>query len=207
MSTKKETVFSEFEARSLRFIFPAAGKEQADVYVVRCVGKVESEAGVKVITKSCRGKVAKKRTRATGEGTLKMTAHMPNELYTRLHAMQRDDLKDGVCAYGEGSLHPEVCVTADVYDEDDNQKLKAWPRCVVSTGAKDSIENGAEEVAEVELEIGYMPDEYGEGMYESIVSNLTDQDVIDKWLEEFTPGLVRKADVPESEVDESTPSV
>ena len=186
MANNNLTVFSEFEARSMRFIFG-----EGDAYDVKCVGKVECEASIRNIIKKCRGSVAKKRTRPTGEGTLKVTAHIPYELYVRLHDMERDDLADGVYAYGQTSLHPEVCVTADIYDEDDNEKFKAWPRCVISTGANNSIENGTDEVAEVELEIGYMPDDYNEGFYEALAANLSDE-IKTAWLNAFTPDLVRK---------------
>ena len=129
-----------------------------------------------------------------------MTAHIPYELYVRLHDMQREELVEGVYAYGQASLHPEVCVTADIFDEDDNEKFKAWPRCVISTGANQSIENGSDEVAEVELEIGYMPDDYNEGFYEALAANL-DETVKTAWLNSFTPALVRKSATSE------TPSV
>lgn len=188
-TAKKEIVFSEFEARAMRFIFG-----EGDVYDVKCVGKVEQEATVTSIIKKCRGKVAKKRTRPTGEGVLKVTAHIPRELYTRMHDMEREELAEGVYAYGQSSLHPEVCVTADIFDEDDNEKYKAWPRCVISTGANSTIENGVEEVAEVELEIGFMPDDANEGFYEALASDLTDEAIKTNWLNAFTRELVLKKD-------------
>ena len=52
------------------------------------------------------------------------------------------------------------------------------------------IENGAEEVAETELEISVMPDDYGIGMYEMIADEKADQELIKKWMTEFTPDLV-----------------
>lgn len=186
MTDNNLTVFSEFEARSMRFIFGSGDK-----YDVKCVGKVECEAAIRNIIKKCRGSVAKKRTRPTGEGTLKVTAHIPYELYVRLHDMERDGLAEGVYAYGQDSIHPEVVVTADIFDEDDNEKLKAWPRCVISTGANQSIENGGDEVQEVELEIGYMPDEYNEGFYEALVDKVSEE-IKSQWLDAFTPSLVRK---------------
>lgn len=200
MAKNNETVFSEFEARTMRFIFG-----EGDVYDVKCVGKVECEAAITNIVKKCRGKVAKKRTRPTGEGTLKVTAHIPYELYVRLHDMERDELAEGVYAYGQSSLHPEVCVTADIFDEDDKEKFKAWPRCVISTGANQTIENGAEEVAEVELEIGYMPDERNEGFYEALVSDLKDENIKTQWLNAFTPALVLKTEASAGGATEETP--
>lgn len=187
MANNDMTVFSEFEMRIMRIIFG-----EGDVYDVKCVSKVEMEATIRNIVKNCRGVVAKKRTRATGEGTLKVTAHMPHECYVRLHDMERDDLIDGVHAYGQNSLHPEVCITGDIFDEDDNEKYKAWPRCTVSTGANSTIENGAETVEEVELEIGFMPDDFGEGFYEVLKADLTDEAAKTSWLNAFTPALVHK---------------
>lgn len=188
MANNNMTVFSEFEARSMSFIFG-----DGDVYNIQCVGKVENEANIRNIVKNCRGSVAKKRTRPTGEGTLKVTAHMPYECYVRLHDMQREELASGVYAYGQASLHPEVCVTADIFDEDDNEKFKAWPRCTISTGANQTIENGGDEVAEVELEIGYMPDKYNEGFYEALAANLSSE-IKSQWMNAFTPDLVRASD-------------
>lgn len=178
------TVFSEFEARSMSFIFG-----DGDVYNVGCIGKVECEASIRNIVKNCRGTVAKKRTRPTGEGTLKVTAHMPIECYRRLHDMERDNLAAGVYAYGKPSLHPEIICTADIFDEDDNEKFRAWPRCTVSTGANSTIENGGDEVAEVELEIGFMPDANGEGMYEALASEVT-QAIATAWMNAFSLNLI-----------------
>lgn len=182
------TVFSEFEARSLSFIFGSG-----DVYNVGCIGKVESEATIRNIVKNCRGQVAKKRTRPTGEGTLKVTLHMPYELYVRLHDMQQDGLAEGVNAYGQSNLHPEVCITADIFDEDDNEKFRAYPRCTVSTGANTTIENGGDTVEEVEVEIGYMPDTYGFGFYEALASDISDE-IKTAWMNGFTPELVRASE-------------
>jgi len=52
---------------------------------------------------------------------------------------------------------------------------------------------GAEEVAELELEIGVMPDSYGNGMYEAVVSELTDASLKNTWMTAFTPELVQVA--------------
>ena len=79
----------------------------------------------------------------------------------------------------------------DIEDEDGAERLKAYPNCVMNTGVTRKIENGAEEVAELELEISAMPDEYGNGMYEALVDELTDATVKDNWLTAFTPTLVQ----------------
>lgn len=183
----KETVFSEYEVRKLIV------KVGQDTCPIKCIGSLEEESEVITISKKCRGVVVKKRTRGTGSGTLKLSAHMPWELYTTLMAMKRDDVADGVYAYGRPSQHPEFCLTGDVYDEDDNEKLKAWPKCVMNAGPASKVENGSEEVAEVEMEIGFAPDEAGYGHYEADPEKVT-EDIKNGWLENFSTTLVKKGE-------------
>lgn len=184
MAISKETVFSEYEVRKL-----VAKVGDSDTFVIKCIGSLEEESEVVTISKKCRGVVTKKRTRGTGSGTLKLSAHMPWLAYVKLMGMDADGLADGVYAYGRPSKHPEFCLTADVYDEDDNNKLKAWPKCVMSAGPAIKTENGAEEVAEVEMEIGFMPDEAGFGHYECDPQTATGIKK-DTWLNEFTSAAV-----------------
>lgn len=182
-------VFSDFELKSLGFKF-----KSADAYVsVPCVGSYEEEMEAKVITKSCRGVVVKKVVKGTGNGTLKITAHIPWEIFTNAYGMNLDTLIEGVKAYGRNSVHEGFGMVADVYDEDGAEKLKAYPNCIIETGVARKIENGAEEVAELELEVSAMPDEYGNGMYEALVEELKDETVKTTWMSAFEPALVQKA--------------
>ena len=189
MAKIKETVFSEYEARTL---YAKVGED--DACPIKCTGSIEEESEVITISKKCRGVVSKKRTRGTGGGTLKVSAHMPYELYVKLMGMDSAALADGVYGYGRASVHPEFTLTGDVFDEDDVEKLKAWPRCVMNAGPANKIENGSEEVAEVEMEIGFMPDENGFGHYEALAEGLA-SGIQTKWLESFTPSLVKKGGV------------
>ena len=50
-----------------------------------------------------------------------------------------------------------------------------------------SIENGSEEVKEVDLEISVMPDDYGQGMYEALDSELKEETVKNNWMSKFDP--------------------
>lgn len=180
-------VFSDFELKQIGFKFKSA----SEYSVAKCVGSCEEEMETKAITKSCRGVVVKKIVKGTGNGTLKITLHMPWKVYTQAYGMDLDTLIEGVKAYGLNSVHEGFSTVMDIEDEDGAEKLKAYPNCVMNTGVARKIENGAEEVAELELEISVMPDEYGNGMYEALVEELTDATVKDKWLTEFTPTLVQ----------------
>lgn len=192
-----ETVFSEYEVRRLHMIFPALSEaEQPEVGTIKCLGSMEETSEVKKVSKNCRGVLAKVRTRGTGTGTIKLTLHMPWELYVRALALDGDkELINGVKAYGRKSLHPEFCLTADVFDEDDVEKYKAWPRCNVTSGPARKVENGAEEVAEIDLELSFMPDDYDNGMYEALASELDDETVKNAWLKEFKPSMVHITEV------------
>lgn len=183
VTTGTSTVFSEYEVRQANV---TVGEK---MWEIKCVGKWEEEMEVQKTVKKCRGKVAKQRTRGTGSGTCKATCHMPYECYYALHGMDSDGLKAGVKGYGTDSLHPVALVTLDVYDEDDVEKLKAYPCCTAVSGPARSVENGAEEVAEVELELGVSPDENGFGMYEALAEGL-DSQVKSGWMGAFSTALV-----------------
>lgn len=182
-----ETVFSEVEVRRLGIKFPDTQK--ADVN--ECIGNAEEEMEVKTVTKKCRGVVTKSRTKGTGKGTLKITGHVQQDVFASMYGMEQTGLKEGVIAYGMNSLHPVVCITMEVLDEDDNKKYKAYPQCTIQSALARKIEAGTEEIAEIELEITIMPDEYGNGLYEAVESDLKDEDLKTKWMEEFTSKLVQ----------------
>lgn len=158
-----------------------------------CVGSLEEELDAKVVSKKCEGVVVKKRVHGTGTGKLKLSLHMRYDVFTSVFGMLFAENKKGVYSYGKNSIHPSFCLTGKVYDEDGEEKLKAYPNCIIETGMARKIENGAEEVAEMEIEISVMPDETtGQGMYEAIISEVTDDTVKEKWLTDFTPDLVKE---------------
>ena len=177
---------SEFEVKKIGFKF-----EGTEAYKsVECIGSMEEDMAVKTVTKKCRGVVRKKRSRGTGEGTIKLTVHIPYAIYVEAFGMDLDSLKEGVYAYGQNSKHKNFAMVADVEDEDGNEKLKAYPNAAMNTGVVRKIENGAEEVAELELEVGVMPDEYGNGLYETLVEE-GDEETANEWMTAFTPEMVQ----------------
>ena len=180
------TVFSDYEVRKIGFKFMGDDAFES----VECIGSAEEEMESRTVVKKCRGVERKKRTRGTGKGTVKLSLHMPWELYAKAYGMNLDTLVDGVKAYGTNSRHGVFSMVEEVYDEDDNLKLKAYPNCVIESGKTTKSENGAEEIAEIELEISIMPDDYGNGVYEAIVSELEDDSIKEQWLTAFTPDLV-----------------
>ena len=184
---KMSNIFSEFEI--IEQHIKVAGEDTYED--MNCVGSSEEELAVRTITKKCRGRIRKKRTRGTGDGTLKESLHVPRTVYNKIYDMTREKLAKGVYAYGENSKHPEFSLTQTVLDEDENVKYKAYPRCILSSGPSRKIENGAEEVAELEMTIDLMPDENGECMYEALESELESEEIKQQWLTNFSLELVK----------------
>ena len=104
--------------------------------------------------------------------------------------MEDEDLKDGVYAYGQDSMHPVFSATEKVTNEDGDVKFKAYPNCTVKEGIVRKVENGGEDVAEIDMTLSVMPDEHGKGMYEALESKV-DETIKKTWLEDFTPEMVR----------------
>lgn len=181
------SVFSEYELRKMGIKF-----KTSEAYLsADCVGSCEEELESKVITKKCRGNVVKTTVKGTGSGTLNISMHMPYEIYTQAYGMNLDTLIEGVKAYGQNSRHEAFAIVQDVFDEDGIEKFKAYPNCIIQTGVSRKIENGAEEVAEIEMEVSIMPDEYGNGVYEALASELTDETAKTTWMTAFTPDMVQ----------------
>lgn len=120
-----------------------------------------------------------------------MTLHMNYDLYVEAFGMDQEGLKTGVMAYGRNSRHKEFALVAQIYDEDGNEKLVAYPRCVMSSAPSASIENGAEEVAEIEIEINLFADDNGNVKYEAIAEEA--KDIADTWMTDWTPELMKQA--------------
>lgn len=183
MSFSSADVYSYFECDQL------AMKVAGDEAYTRddCVGTLSVERETKTVTKSCRGVVKKRKTKPTGNGTIELKLHMKLALYRRINAMTNEGLQPGVYAFDNTQSMPELALTARVKDEDDNIMFLGYPRCKVEEINKLEIENGAEEVAEVEMKLSYMPDDFNKGEYQALEAELTG-DVLNakNWMTAFS---------------------
>lgn len=185
----REVDFSKWEVRKL-----AIKMKGADAYKsADCVGKLEDEYELKRVVKKCRG-VEKKVKLKPIKGTLNLSLHIPYDLYVGMFDMERDDLIDGVQGYGMDNIHQEFSAVAEMYNEDDEMMLVAYPNCTSASGPNTVVENGAEEIAEAELEIDLMPDENGYFRYEALPEDITgNSSIASQWMTAFTPELVAKS--------------
>jgi len=188
MSFSSAEVYSYFECDQL------AMKVAGDEAYTRddCIGSLNVERETKTVTKSCRGVVKKRKTKPTGNGTIELKLHMKLALYRRINAMTNEGLQPGVYAFDNTQSMPELALTARVKDEDDNVMFLGYPRCKVEEINKLEIENGAEEVAEVEMKLSYMPDDYNKGEYQALEDELTG-DVLnaDNWMTDFDSDIAQ----------------
>ena len=175
----------EFSARDYDYNSDTAATK------VACVGNIEHELNTKTVTKSCEGVVVKSRTRGDGTGTLTVNGHFKYSFLIDSLGMERTALKKGIVAYGKNSKHKEKTLTAKVTDEDENVKYVAYPNATMTKGHVLNIENGAEEVAQIEMEFSLMPDEYGECYYEALEEELSDEPIKSKWLTNFNRSLIQ----------------
>ena len=179
-------VFSDFEVKETAIKFE--GDEIAER--IGCVGSCEETLNTKTITKKCEGVVTKQVTRGDGTAAVKYSLHIRWAIFCKLLGMHFEELKKGVYAYGKNSTHKEACITSKVLDEDGNVKLKAYPRFSITEAVARKIENGVEEVAEIEISGTALPDDDGNCTYEVMVSELAESDV-----DAFTKNFLTKFDV------------
>lgn len=175
-----EKVFSDYEVKNTAIKFE--GDEKADR--IGCVGTLNETRNIITVTKKCEGVVSKQKTRGDGTATVKMNLHMRSSHLYKALGMDLTSLKKGVYAYGKNSIHKEAIITADVLDEDGRKKLLAYPRFVITSAFARTITNGSEDVEEIEIEGTALADDYGNCVYEAVVTEATDV-VEDDWMGKF----------------------
>lgn len=183
MSFSSADVYSYFECDQL------AIKVNGDEAYTRddCIGTLNVERETKTVTKSCRGVVKKRKTKPTGNGTITLNMHIKLALYRRMHSMVTTGLQPGVYAFDNTQAMPEFSMAARVKDEDDNIMFLGYPRCKIEEINALNIENGADEVAEVEMTIAYMPDDYNKGEYQALAVELTGNVLTsENWMTDFS---------------------
>ena len=188
MAIEYKTVFSEYEIKETAIKF----EDGEQFEKIGCVGSIDEALETITVTKKCEGVVVKSVTRGSGNGELTMSLHMNYNLYVEAFGMIQDDLADGVVGYGQNSRHKNFALVAKVKDEDGKVKYIAYPKLIFMSGIAGKIENGAEEVAEIEITATVQPDEFGFAKYEAI-DTMLDTTLKGQWMTAFTPDLVKKS--------------
>lgn len=186
------TIIEEFDAISIKnsSVQYLDGDNQEQGKRFGAIGTISGETTLRELIKNVEGVEAKKRV-TPEKIDLTISAHIKVDVIRSVFGISNNNLKPGVYGYSINARGKEFVYTADVIDEfEEVTKLIAFPRCVSATGFTFSIENGATEVAEMELTLTAYKDEKGFLYYEGFVDEVDDQEVIEKWHTEFTPELV-----------------
>lgn len=156
-----------------------------DTVLVDCVGKLTEEMETKEITKSCRGRVKKSRTKGL-KGTVTVTMHIPYDLKLAIYGMKQ--FAEGINGYGTTTRHAQCILTARVLDEDDKVMYKAYPVAVCNTKSSE-IDDDATEVAMSELKFTVTADDNETIVYEALKEKVSPE-IAEGWMSNFSTDLI-----------------
>lgn len=156
-----------------------------------CTGSLEVETELKVVTKKCEGYETKS-VPIPQKMTGTFIGHMPVDILRKAYGLRTTGLKPGVWAYGTKSRAGTGIFTWDVFNlEGDERKMMAFPNGQIGAGFKFKIENGGEEIAEVEMPINFLKDSNREFYYEAFESEVEDEDIKTNWNKNFGLDLIK----------------
>lgn len=190
------TTVEEFDSVRVTNLAAKFKDDEGEAIKFGCAGQMQGESEIQTIVKNCEGVQVKQKSTVT-KMTLTVTAHVKVAVIRKIFGLSGAELKPGVYAYGADSKFGNFCLTADVIDEfEDITKLIAFPNCSSNNGFAFNIENGADEVAELEIEFSAMQDDFRKCYYEAIIDELEDPTLADTWRTGFTHELVAATPTP-----------
>lgn len=157
-----------------------------------CTGSLNTETEIKVVTKTCEGNPVKEWP-VPQKMTATFVGHMPVPIVRKAFGLSNENLKPGVYSYGVDSRGGSGIFTWKTLNiEETLTKFLAFPNGSFVGGLKLTLENGLDEIAQVEMTLTFMKDDNRQFYYEALDEELEDDDVKDKWMTDFTPELVKK---------------
>ena len=163
-------------------------KKTADVLAVAtalgCTGAINGEPETRTLVKRCEGVVTEERL-LIDKMNMTFRGHMPVGGLRDVLGLTDKGLVTGVYGYGKSSIAGKGNLTFEVKDMyEENTKLIAFPNISWTGGMTVNLENGLDEVAEVEVTFSALADENGFFYYETFEKTVTG------WTKEFTSELV-----------------
>lgn len=150
-----------------------------------CTGSLSTETEIKEVVKNCEGQAVKTWAKAQ-KMTATFVGHMPVDVVRRAFGLSNKGLKAGVYAYGVDSLGGSGIFTWETWDiEETERKFLAFPNGSFSGGLKINIENGGDEIAQVEMSLTFMKDNNKKFYYEAFESDLSDETLKNEWMTKF----------------------
>lgn len=157
-----------------------------------CTGSLAVEPEVREVVKICEGVEAASFTKTTKlTGTL--VGHIKVSVLRSVYGLSTTDLKDGVYGYGSKSVGGTGTLTFDVTDiTEETVKYIAFPNVSFTGGLTFSLENGADEIAQVEIPFTAHADKNKQFYYEGFADEIVEEAVKMGWHDKFDEELVKK---------------
>lgn len=170
-------------------------KEGGTAIAIPCTGKLTAEADISEITKKCEGVVSDSVPKVNFL-TVTISGHFALKHLRELFGLSVEGLKTGVYKLNKVVKSKAGTYTFEVWNMHETEKmLIAFPNMTYIGGFALNIENGVEEIAEVELEFKAMVDTEGNFYYEGLESDISESQVKTDWGTKFTPTLVKSPGV------------
>lgn len=182
-----KTIYSDFTVTGATVKFDKDNVSTGNIVSKKMgqTGTLEESMDARVITKKNEGVEETVSVKGLGTGELKFTGHVKWDVFQRFFGMKFEKLKEGVYGYGKASTHERFALTCKVMDEYDRVSYRAYPSCIITDGVARKIENGTDEVAQIELTIKVSPDDNGFGLYQAQEEELKDETIKTNWIEKF----------------------
>ncbi len=158
-----------------------------------CIGTLEGTSETETVEKKCEGSVVKSIKKVT-KIAVTLTGHPYTAVLRNVAGMTNEGLKEGIYGYGDNVKSKKIVLTAKVQDMDGNIKYIAFPNMDDVKGLNIKIDNDVTEIEMKDFEFAALKDSNNMFYYEALEKDLTDADVKEKWLTNFTPDLVKTAE-------------
>ena len=175
---------------------PYEGDTLGEAKKLGCVGSLGMEPDVRTFTKTCEGVVTDEIT-LINFYTVTFTGHVTIGALRDIFGLSNEGLKTGVRAIGRktnGKRGVFTFVAEDMYGTE--KKLIAYPNMSVANGYAFTHENGADEIAEIEIEFKALLDKADNFYYEAFESEITDEELRTGWSKTFDTDLVLETPIP-----------
>lgn len=187
MATSIVNTFDNVSIKKVAFNFKGAEAGLA----TDCNGQLSGETEMQTIVKKCGSTEVKSKSKPIAM-TVTITAHIPVEVYRRFYGVAQDErIKPGIYSYGPDSIGEDFALSAEIVDDfEENEKLLGFLNYTSNTGLTFTIENGADEVAALEMETKVMVDEFNKFYHEAIVAEL-EEDLTDQWMSNLSADVIK----------------
>lgn len=155
-----------------------------------CVGTLDGTSETETVEKKCEGAVVKTKKKVK-QVNVTMTGHATSIVQRDIMGMTNEGLKEGIYGYGDNIKPKKIVLTAIVEDMDGNIKYIAFPNMDDVKGFNIKINNDTTEIEMKDFEFAALKDENGFFYYDAFEKDIKDEDVKSKWLNAFTPELVK----------------